>query len=101
VYYTWLCSSVGSICKPTIGDVASPLYCGLHPYDNFPVEQHVQRTYTCGYSGGALRTVNDNDYAIYTTVPDQNTLNLVELVVDGPGNRWGFVNNFMPKRSEV
>jgi hypothetical protein len=85
------------VCQPGVSDVASPLFCGLHPYDNLPLTDRVQQVYTCGFSGGALRTDINNEYAIYSTVPDEQTLNVVELVIDGRRNRWGFINNFMTK----
>jgi beta-lactamase superfamily II metal-dependent hydrolase len=87
-------NNVQPLCQPEVTDTASPLYCGPHPIDNLPIEQRVQRVYTCGLSSG-LRGVTDNAYAMYSTVPDETTMNVVELVSDG--TRWGFINNLLPK----
>lgn len=84
---------VMSLCKPEVTDTANAFYCGTaHPFDNTPVEDKVQRTYTCGFSNGTLRTVYDNEWAMYSTVPDNSTLNVVELLTDG--TLWGFINNY-------
>ncbi len=76
-------------------DTASSYYCGVHPY-SLPVTSRVQRTFTCGFTGGDKRTINNNQDAIYSTVPDANTLNVVELAIQSNG-RWGFINNYSPK----
>ena len=87
---------VKSLCKPSVVDSSSPYYCGPHPYD-LPAKDRVQQPYSCGFSGAIRRTDVDNEYATFSTIPDESIINVVELVVDGSRNRWGFVNNFMPK----
>jgi len=62
------------------------------------VECLLTQVYTCGInteSGGGLQTVTNNEYAIYTTTPDQLTLNIIKFSSDGV--KWGFTNNELPK----
>jgi len=40
-------------------------------------------------------TIDNNDFAIYSTTPDSGSMNLIDLVSDGSG--WGFVTNISPR----
>jgi len=87
---------VQSLCKPLETNPASEFYCGEYPIDNVVPDDKVQRFYTCGEnSTNSQRLVTNNEYAIYTTIPDSNTLNVLEFTSDGV--KWGFTNNFLPK----
>lgn len=81
---------VKTLCKPG-DDESGEFYCGEHTDPSSPISDRVQSTYTCGESGTEPRLVTDNDYAIYTTTPTEDTINLVMLSTDGV--RWGFKNN--------
>ena len=58
----------------------------------------MQPIYSCGLSSDDTECPDqmcvrvDNDWAIYTTVPDPSTINLVQLAIDAEGN-WGFQMN--------
>ena len=85
---------VGSLCQPA-APPSSPDYCGPHPVAGTLPADRVQSLFTCGESTPDLRTVTNNPYAIYSTVPDANTLNVIKLSIDG--TNWGFTNSFQPK----
>ena len=53
------------------------------------------QTYTCGEASSGQRAVTNNNLAIFTTVPTQTQMNVVEFRTDG--TKWGFVNNFVPR----
>ena len=83
-----------TICKPGVTDTASPYYCGEHVYPSVPAAQRVQVTYTCGFSTSATierETRYNNDWAFYTTIPDETTINIIKLSTDG--TRWGFTTD--------
>jgi len=86
---------VGTLCRPLDKDPASPFFCSEHP-GSVADASMLQRVYTCGEESmdinGGIRTVSDNDLAIYSTAPDVNMLNLIKFSSDGV--RWGFTNNF-------
>jgi hypothetical protein len=88
-------NTLQSLCKPGETDTGSPLYCGAHPIAGLPLGSKLQSTFTCGPSSGGFLTIDNNDYAIYSTTPDSGSMNLIDLVSDGSG--WGFVNNISPR----
>ena len=84
--------NLGSLCKPGVTDTSSQYYCGAHIYPSVPTSQRVQTTYTCGGSTEADRQQrNNNDWAFYTTVPDQQNINIIKLSTNG--NSWGFTTD--------
>ncbi|ESO08684.1 hypothetical protein HELRODRAFT_184033 [Helobdella robusta] len=97
---------VKSVCKPQ-SKLGDKFYCGAHPLDKpenrdvrisrgfVGTDYKLQKNYVCGEQNGTLRNVTNNEYAIYSTVPDEMTLNIVEYITDGLD--WGFVNNFVPR----
>ncbi|ELT89866.1 hypothetical protein CAPTEDRAFT_200554 [Capitella teleta] len=85
---------VKTLCKP--GDDANgEFYCGEHVNPSLPIDERVQSTYTCGESSTEARLVTDNDYAIYTTTPTENSINLITFSTDGIN--WGFQNNIQAR----
>jgi hypothetical protein len=78
---------VKTLCKPG-DDAGSEFYCGEHVDPTVPEGERVQSVYTCGESSTESRLVTNNDYAIYTTTPSEDTMNLVTFSTDG--TRWGF-----------
>jgi len=83
----YLTDVLSSLCKPLVTDPASPYFCGPRPDDRIDPEQIVQRNYSCD-----TRFVEDNEFAIYSTIPHSTLLNVVRFQTDGVN--WGFVNNF-------
>ena len=63
---------------------------GEHPDPSGSV---LQPHYWCGTSSSEPPVlVESNDWAVYTTIPDNTTINLINFMTDG--TRWGFHNNF-------
>jgi len=93
-----LLNEVKTLCKPTETNAANAFFCSVHPMSGVVPNDRVQRTYTCGENttsiNGGSRTVTNNEFAIFTTVPDANNLNVIKLSSDG--TRWGFTNNISP-----
>jgi len=89
---------VGTLCKPLETNPASPFYCGVHPDATATPDEKQQRVYTCGLNStevnGGFREIDNNEFAIYSTTPDANRLNVIKFSSDGV--RWGFTNNFTP-----
>jgi len=88
-------NDVKTLCQPTVTNPASAFYCAEHPYTNLQNNEKLQQRYTCGLNTDAFRTVTNNNLAIYTTVPDSTTLNLLEFTTDGI--KWGFRNHYSPR----
>jgi hypothetical protein len=88
---------LGSLCKPLETNPASPDFCSVHPRGGVVPGDRLQSTYTCVDFGatGEFITVTNNEFAIYTTVPDASTSNVI--VIDSDGVNWGFVNVIAPR----
>jgi len=84
---------VKTLCRPLETNTASAFYCGVHTGGTNA--QKLQSTYTCGPTSAGYTTVTGNTLAIYTTMPEVNTMNMIQFNTDG--SRWGFVNNFSPR----
>jgi len=86
---------VKSLCRPLETNSGNAFFCSVHP-ENPAADNKLQRVYTCGDVttdvNGGIRTISNNDLAIYTTVPDISRMNLIKFSADG--TRWGFTNNF-------
>lgn len=86
-------NEVRTLCRPLETNTGSAFYCGVHTGGTNA--QKLQSTYTCGPTSSGYTTVTGNTLAIYTTMPDVNTMNMIQFNTDG--SRWGFINNFSPK----
>lgn len=91
----YLVNTVGTLCKPLETNTGSPFYCGQHPRSDLGSADILQFEYTCGPTSGGLQTTYNNEFAIYSTLPYTDTLNLIDLMTNG--NLWGFVNNYSPR----
>lgn len=93
-------ADVCTICKPGAGP-GDAFYCGQHVYPILPLESRLQSEYTCGEDEEderPYRSVTDNEFAIYTTTPNNSTINLIAFSTDGV--RWGF-NKLTLERSNL
>jgi hypothetical protein len=87
---------LATLCKPLETDPASEHFCSVHPRGSVVPSDRLQSIYTCvDHATGEHVTVTNNEFAIYTTVPDASTTNVIEIVSDGVN--WGFVNAIAPR----
>ena len=85
---------VGFVFQET--DPESEFYCGESLWD----DNDVQMEYMCGTaSANPPEYRHDNEYAVYTTTPTPNTLNIIHLACDEE-NRWGFSNNIINTKQQ-
>lgn len=78
---------VGTLCKPTVTDPNNEFYCG-EPLKSLSIDEKLQRTYSCGQSSSEVEEVINNEHAIYTSTPKQNTIQVVEFMTNG--EKWNF-----------
>ena len=82
---------VESLCKP-LDYSTSQFYCGEHPNPGTSPDEILQDHYWCGTSDDTV-LYDNNEWAVYTTIPDNTTINLIEFLTDG--TLWGLRNNIM------
>ncbi|KAK2166185.1 hypothetical protein LSH36_41g13101 [Paralvinella palmiformis] len=73
---------VGTVCKP-LAAPTDPLYCGENLLPDPQPGETLQDTYTCGFNNETFTTRTGNEYAFYTTVPDETRINLIDISTDG------------------